>query len=258
MAESADAQVIKIEFSSWELLKQGWSVTWDNAGLAIGGFFLYWIIMLVAGSIPFGSLIVGGPLSLGLAMLFLNMARGRGGDLGDLFRGFNQFGLTLGAYLLRVLIIVAGLILFIVPGVIWALQYFYTMYTIVDGEKTSLGALRASKRITKGNLLSLFLFSLFFGVFNILGMALCFVGVLVTGPVSIMAMALLYNKFAEAHQMIPEVGEPAPGQVVSTPPAAPPEVAEYTASPAPPEVSPQPPPSGIPEAEPSAEDESKK
>lgn len=243
----------KIEFSCWELLKEAWGIVWSNAGLAIGGFLIYWIMIVASSSIPLGALILGGPLSLGIAILFLNIVRGRGGNLGDLFKGFSQFGTSFGAYVLKMLIIMAGMILFIIPGIIWALQYFFTMYTIADGEGSSLGALRASKKLTKSNLFSLFLFTLFFGLFNFLGVLFCFIGVAITAPVSFMALAILYNRFAETHNFVPSVATPVAGSPVGTlmPPVEEAPPSEIPMAAPEDELLPQPPPAPAPSDVPS-------
>jgi uncharacterized membrane protein len=129
-----------------------------------------------------------------------------------------MFGASLAAFLLISLIVTAGMILLIVPGIIWAIQYMFALYIIADGESSATGAMRTSKKLAKGNLARLFLFGLAIGLFNLLGALACLVGVCITWPVSLVAMTILYQKFADAHRLTPAMAEPITASAI---PAAP-------------------------------------
>lgn len=117
-------------------------------GLAIGTFVLY---ILVIGSIqtitqffPIAgllSLVITGPLALGMAIFSLNLSRDQDARLEQIFHGFNNFGTSLGAYLLMVLFIVLWTLLLIIPGIIAALSYSMTFYILADDN--SIGAMDA-------------------------------------------------------------------------------------------------------------------
>lgn len=99
----------------------------------------------------------------------------------------------LGAYLLTVILVVGGLILLVVPGIILGMVLYFTLFPVIDRGLGPLQALSESARITKGHRWQLFLFSLAFLGLNILGLLALVVGLLVTIPVSWLAMAHVYR-----------------------------------------------------------------
>lgn len=54
------------------------------------------------------------------------------------------------------LMVTGGLILFIVPGIIWLKKYFFTQYFVIDKNQSIRQAMRASARITAGQYYSIF------------------------------------------------------------------------------------------------------
>lgn len=116
----------------------------------------------------------------------------------------NPFWKFTGAYLLIALIVLAGLILLIVPGVILAVMLMFTLYLVMDRKLGPIEALKESARITKGNRVQLFLFLLAIVGINILGLLVVFVGLLVTAPVTLIATAYAYRKLEGSHSAILE------------------------------------------------------
>jgi uncharacterized membrane protein len=127
-------------------------------GLAIGTFVVY---ILIIGAIqaatqffPFAgllSLIISGPMAVGLAIFSINISRNQDARLEQIFQGFSNFGTSLGAYLLMVLFILLWTILLIIPGIIAALSYSMTFYILADDN--SIGAMDAidkSKKMMDG------------------------------------------------------------------------------------------------------------
>lgn len=92
------------------------------------------------------------------------------------------------------LIVVAGLVLLIVPGVIAALGLMLTPYLIVDKGMQPIDALKESWRVTKGHRMQLFLFVLSLIGINVLGLLALVVGLLVSVPVSMLAVVHVYRK----------------------------------------------------------------
>lgn len=71
------------------------------------------------------------------------------------------------------LIVLVGVVLFIIPGIIWGLKYSLSMVAILDKRLSPVEAVRFSGKITSGYIGKLFvLFILFFGVAILLGMAI--------------------------------------------------------------------------------------
>jgi uncharacterized membrane protein len=125
-------------------------------GLAIGTFVVYMVIVSVANAVPhvggLASLIISGPMGLGVAIFVLALSRNQDAKLEQLFKGFENFGTSLVAYLLMVLFIFLWALLLIVPGIIAAISYAMIFYIIAD--ESSIGAmdaLKKSKQMMQGN-----------------------------------------------------------------------------------------------------------
>lgn len=95
------------------------------------------------------------------------------------------------------LVVLVGLILLIVPGIIWGIKFRYYTYFMVDKNMGPIDAMKESSKITQGNKWNLFLFGLVMGLINILGFLALFVGLLVTIPISMMAEAYVFRKLSK-------------------------------------------------------------
>ena len=86
------------------------------------------------------------------------------------------------------------ILLLLVSGIILALKFQFYDYFIIDKELGIAESIERSGKITEGALWELFLFAIVLIGINILG-ALCFgVGLLVTIPISMVAMAHVYRQ----------------------------------------------------------------
>lgn len=91
-----------------------------------------------------------------------------------------------------------GLILLIVPGIIFMVRLQFYKFFIVEKEMNPLEAFSKSWEMTKGQ--SLGLIKIFFAIIglNILGALALGVGLFVTVPVSLIAYAFVYNKLSDS------------------------------------------------------------
>lgn len=200
-------------FSIGNALTVGWEAFKKEAGVLIAVTVIF---MVLSGGINFTfqvsyevlfevlniPLIVGATLlgilinvflQIGLIKVTLSIIDGRKGDVGELFGGAPHFLKVLGASLLYGLIVMGGLILLIVPGIIWGIKYFFFDYLIIDEDRDIVEAFRKSGEITRGQLLNLFLFGLLMGVINMGGAMLCGVGIIFTMPITMMAVVYVYR-----------------------------------------------------------------
>ena len=109
--------------SAWEDLKGQW-------GISIGFVLLYMLLQAVAGMTV--GVFIAAPLYIGGALFFINVSRKSNPQIEDMFKGFNSYGAALGSTLLVGLIVVGGMILLIIPGIIWGIQYSMKDYIIAD------------------------------------------------------------------------------------------------------------------------------
>jgi uncharacterized membrane protein len=99
----------------------------------------------------------------------------------------------LGASILYALAIVVGLVLLIVPGIIFALMFMFTTFIVIDRGLGPIEAMKESNRITYGHKWTLLGFTLMLVLINLLGVIALVVGLLVSIPVSSLAVAYAYR-----------------------------------------------------------------
>lgn len=148
-------------------------------GLAVGATFVYLVVSTLASIVPFGSLLVAGPLLLGLTYFFLMISRSKIPTIADIFYGFNHFVTALCTMLCALVFVILWSLLLIVPGIIAALSYSQIFYILADD--SSLGALEAikkSKKLMEGNKWKLLTLSLRFLGWGILCIFTCGIGFL--------------------------------------------------------------------------------
>jgi uncharacterized membrane protein len=116
----------------------------------------------------------------------------------------NGFWRYLAATLLTGTLVVLGLILLVVPGIILMLMCLFVAYIVIDRGLGPIEAIKESRRITKGsrwNLLGLLLATI--GI-NLLGILCLLVGLLVTIPVTSLAIVHAYRKLEhQASELTP-------------------------------------------------------
>ncbi len=196
---------------TWEIFKPNWGRC-IGAWLAVFGLNLVISYGLAFGLALLGNAVVGPRaaqpfsmagnvvaqlvsiwLGIGLGIYMLRVARGQDADFADLFSGGPYYLSIFLALLLFGVCFYVGIILCIVPGVIFALMFSQFYYLILDRGLPVLEAFRTSKELTSGNKLTLFLMWL---VFLLAGLALivltCGLGLVVVGPYGSLLIAVIY------------------------------------------------------------------
>ena len=133
-------------------------------------------------------------MSMGLIRISLRFVDNQEAETRDLFSCFHLFFRYLFASIIFAVFVLLGLVLLIVPGIILALKFQFYDYFIIDKELGIVESIEKSGKITEGALWELFRFAIILIGINILG-ALCFgVGLLVSIPTSMLAMAHVYRQ----------------------------------------------------------------
>lgn len=204
------------KFSIGEAIGFGWNTALKNIVFFIGLLIIVFLVNFIPGYLakaakpgaPFLALIIGIVgwvlqmiVSLGLIKVALRFCDNEKPNYTDLFNYYPLFFNYLIASTLYGLAVLGGLILLIVPGIIWAIQFSFFPYFIVEKGATPGEALKKSSALTKGVKWGLFLFYILIVLFNILGFVVFVVGLLVTIPVSLLAQALVYRKLLAQSQV---------------------------------------------------------
>jgi hypothetical protein len=136
-------------------------------------------------------------VSIAYARLALSVAEG-GTPVG--WEGLwvpDRFFPMLGTIALQGVIILIGLVLLIIPGIIAAVLLMFAQLAVVDKNLNPVEALKESYALTKPHLWQLVLFSFAILALNIVGFFALVIGLLVTVPVSVIAVAHVYKKLAK-------------------------------------------------------------
>jgi hypothetical protein len=102
-----------------------------------------------------------------------------------------QYVVTL---LLFWLAVVAGLVLFVVPGVIVAVRLCLAPAIVVDEGLDPISALRRSYELTDRHFAELFVLGLLLGLMNLLGLLALGLGLFITVPTTYLAVAWVYRR----------------------------------------------------------------
>lgn len=201
-----------MEFSTGSALRFGWETFKKRPWFFVGSTV---VILLASGLIDaFSSAIdaaVGGsaeePSVIGMVVnLGLGTLLGMGAtafylaahdnpdtvDLSALWHP-QPFWKYLGGSILYALTIVVGLVLLIVPGIIFALMFMFTTFIVIDRGLGPVDAMSESHRLTRGHKWQLFGFLLLLLLINVLGLIALVVGLLVSIPVSTLAFVHAYR-----------------------------------------------------------------
>lgn len=137
---------------------------------------------------------------MGTLKLSLNLVDGKGGDFSDFFIHYPYLIRYIMGYFLCCLIIALGICLFIIPGIILAITYQFTLFLILDHNLQPWQALNQSARITRGHKWQILGFNLLIVLFNVAGFCLLGIGLFVTVPISVFVMTQLYRYLERAAQ----------------------------------------------------------
>lgn len=132
-------------------------------------------------------------LMLGLSKIGLNMVSGKPFSIGMLFSGGKWLLKSLPAYIIFMVMFLAGLILLIVPGIIVFLRFGMYQNAIVDRNMGILQSLGYSWELTKGNGLNLFVIFLFCILVFFAGCFAMIVGLLFAFPMMFLALTVAYR-----------------------------------------------------------------
>jgi len=197
-------------FSVGEVIKLGWHAMRESLGffvaLLISTFVIQFIPALfgqyflregqVTLSIVFKVIqfIMGILISIGLVNISLKFADGGKGTFRDLFSRSLVFFQFFVANFFYFIIVLAGLLLLVIPGIIWALKFQLFPYFIVEKGVGPIEALKLSAKATAGAKWDIFAFDVLVTVINIMGILCLGIGLFATAPTLLVASALVYRK----------------------------------------------------------------
>jgi uncharacterized membrane protein len=186
-------------------LRFGWKTFRSRPWLFVGSIIIYAAVQFVLLGIEkflgssgeilmvFINLGVGTVLAVGLMSLYLKAHDDlKGASFKDMWN-LAPFWQYLVTSVVIAIIVILGIFALIVPGIIFALAFSMAPYLVIEKKMWTQKALKESWRLTKGHWLELFLLGVAMAIINFLGAFLLLVGLLVTAPVSMLAMTHVYR-----------------------------------------------------------------
>ncbi len=154
----------------------------------------------IAGSIlsGVGSLIIMGPLAVGVSIVLLKLVRSREKvEFESILKGFNEgFGQNLGLGIMTGLFVALWSLLFVIPGIIKAYAYSMAFYVRADHpEYNWKQCLQESMRITDGHKMELFVLDLSFIGWYFVGSLCLGIGTLWVAPYHETTKVLYYEAY---------------------------------------------------------------
>ncbi|MEQ1561498.1 MAG: DUF975 family protein [Nitrospira sp.] len=192
------------------LIKQARESLKGQWGTVIGVGVFYFLLIMAIQNIPKSggilSMIISGPMGLGLAMFYLSVSRNKNANFEQIFEGFKRFQTSLITYLLMVLYILLWSLLLIVPGIIASISYSMTFFILADD--ASIGpreALDKSKKMMMGYKWKLFCLGFRFFGWAILAVLTFGIGFIWLIPYMQVADAKFYDDIKDRGESTPAV-----------------------------------------------------
>lgn len=149
--------------------------------------FVFWVLSML--------------LTLGFVRVSLMLSRDKRPEISMLYSS----GPWLIAYILATicygLAIMGGILLLIVPGIIFSVALGMYPYFIIDKKMGPMESLKASRALTKGVRWQLFVFGCVIVLLNLGGLLCLIVGLLWTIPTSYIAMAYVYDQLSKQSEL---------------------------------------------------------
>lgn len=194
-------------FGIGDALSYGWNAYWKNVGpmllIAIVVIAIQLVFSAISSSTDSTALqvliqligtLVSLLITLGWMRVALEVTNGVKPEVGDVFKA-QGYGPFIVASILFYLGTVIGLILFIIPGIIFVATFgFYGFVIAQRGDDVGvMESLQRSHEITRGHRWQLFGMAIVLFLVNIVGLLACFVGVIFTLGITLIAWAYIYR-----------------------------------------------------------------
>lgn len=136
-------------------------------------------------------------LSIGVMRLTLDAVDGRPYALRSLLLEPMVFLNALLASIVVAVLVFAGFLALIIPGIYLSLAFTPILYVVLDQKVGPVEAVQRCWNLTKGNRGNIFLFGIASFFLNLIGIVALGVGLLVTVPFTWLAMAHVYRQLAD-------------------------------------------------------------
>ena len=150
-------------------------------------------ILIVVGvsilSAPFSTIFMAG-----LFKYYLKLIRGEPAGVGDAFSGFGpQTGQLILLSLVQGTLVLVGCLFCLIPGIYLSVAWYFALPLVIDRNLNFWPAMESSRRMVNKHWFLVFAAMLVFGLVAISGIIACGIGILVTMPISMIALMYAYE-----------------------------------------------------------------
>lgn len=138
-------------------------------------------------------------LSVGLIKIALGVVDGKEVKLDLMWESLRNPNLLVFYFVVSLLVgllVGVGLLLLVIPGVFLAVKMQFSLYYLIDKAKKPIDSIKTSWGATNGVFLRLLAFDLILVVVNALAGMIFFLPLLLSVPVSMIALAMVYRKIS--------------------------------------------------------------
>jgi len=187
-----------------EWISKGWDIVvkGPNLWMFVLLALIYSVVMSVIGSTGIGAIIFAGPAMGAIYAVTMHCMKTGKIDLNRLQDGFQPFVQLMVAGILVGVFCAAGFIFCIVPGIILSAMYTFPILLILDRKLEFWDAMEVSRKRVQEDLGGFVIFTLAILGLNLLGALVCYVGILVTAPVTWCAVVVAYRELWPEEQTV--------------------------------------------------------
>lgn len=190
-----------------KLLKDSWEIFQKNIVAFIVATLIVMIPSILASIIPIVGLILFillPALAYGLTSMAIKATKGETVEISDISVALKDNNKFIQSFILAIvggILVVIGLILLIIPGLVLAVLFTYSMILLVIREYGAIDALKESVEIVKNNVGETILIVVIVAVLNIIGgiihISVIPIGTLLTMPFGLIAYVLVFNSLTD-------------------------------------------------------------
>jgi len=163
------------------ILSQGLSTAVQLIGQQMGEFIGVFATIAVTVAVL--------PMQMGYAILARKIMRNEPYTFSDMFGGYKMTGELIVLYLLYGLLVIVGMVFLLFPGIYLAIAFAWAPYLMLFYNKSATDALSLSRKMLHKSWWGIFGFALVaLFLLNVAGLMVCLIGILVSLPVSSIAM----------------------------------------------------------------------
>jgi uncharacterized membrane protein len=154
------------------------------------------LLIAIVGGFSFGLLY--GPMIVGYMRMLKAEEEGGTPQIGDVFKGFDDFLPAFLAAFLGGIAVSIGMMLCIIPGLLIMAFPITAIYLVAMGEKDGINALKRAWGVIKGNLVSSALCAFVVAIVGSLGAILCGIGAILTLPIAFIGFYHLAKQLTDS------------------------------------------------------------